>query len=138
MKYLFRFFLLSAIWFSVGACQNRVPEKVSEAPLIHLVALELRDNLNRADRDTVLKALEELKKLKQPLALRIGERATTGDPRLLPGYDLILEVHFAHAADLALYAEDPLHLAVRSKIKPYLASPPVVVDYQRLPPRSTR
>lgn len=105
--------------------EKEVPERL----LMHNVFLNLNDSISATDLDMVMNELSKLNQVESVLLYHAGKRAETGDARLDKDYDVALHVVFESEENLKKYSIDPLHLAVREKIKPFLIAPPVVFDY---------
>lgn len=128
MKALFAASILSL--FCLTACHTPQPQATaSPKSLVHLVFLDLREELNQAQRDTFISTLYRLESIREIRQLQISSFQDVGDPRALKQYDLLLQTTFKTEADYQIYQQHPLHVEARERMKSYLAAPPATYDY---------
>lgn len=101
----------------------------SERLLMHLVCFNVIDSFSDTDAKLLKEQLTSLKNVKGVESLKAGTRAHTGDDRLEPTYDWVLEVGFSNEEGLKNYSKDAHHLEVRGKVKHLFKSRPYVIDY---------
>ncbi len=113
------------------AAESRIAdlEKQLEAPLVHLVLFDLKDELSDDEREAFRKTLEDLAVIEQIKSLRIGPFEDLGDKRALAKYEMIMEMSFDNEADYKTYQNDPRHIAGRKKTGQYVAGPPATYDF---------
>ena len=114
--------------------ENRIQaqeEQISfENTLVHIVLLQLNEDISDEEKETLVKKLESLADIPTVKNLQIGMPEDTDDPRAMTDYDLVLHMGFSSLDNLVTYQKDENHLAIRADLKPYLAKPPVVYDFQ--------
>jgi len=91
--------------------------------------LNLVNSISDEDEKMVFNEIKRLEQVKTTRWVHVGRRAETGDARLDADFDIALHVVFDNEEDMKAYAEDALHLEVRSNVKEFLAGPPIVFDY---------
>lgn len=102
---------------------------VPTSGLTHLVFLNLKDELSAEEQSIFFATLNELGQINSVASFRIGHFKNVDDPRALMQYEVVLEMGFQDVSALNAYQEDEQHLAIRAKLRPYLAGPPVTYDY---------
>ena len=122
---LFCFLIVNIIWVS---CQTQDSAQ-EEVPLMHLVMLNVKDDINGADLSNLVMQLESLQKIEQVKTLRVGSFKDLQDKRALSDYEVIMEMGFASEAEYRVYQDHPDHIAVRTAITPFLSGPPATYDY---------
>lgn len=97
--------------------------------LVHSVFFKLKSELSETEKNDFMAELKRLAKISYTKNLFVATPAATGDGRLRADYDVVLQMHFAQADDLAKYQAHELHLEVKAKVGPSLAAKPFVYDY---------
>lgn len=100
-----------------------------ESQLIHLVFLQLQDNLGAETVNAFEAAVGQLGAIETVHGFSLGRRAATPDPRARIDYSHVLQMAFRNEADLQAYRKDERHLRIRQELMPLLSGPPVVCDY---------
>ncbi|HMQ46653.1 MAG TPA: Dabb family protein [Saprospiraceae bacterium] len=128
MKALFAASILSL--FCLTACHTTQKPAADQARrLIHLVFLDLREDLSPAQRDTFVNTLRSLKSIREIQDLQINTFQNLGDLRAMGQYELLFQTTFKNEADYQLYQQHPQHIQARESMKSYLAAPPATYDY---------
>ena len=101
----------------------------NEAKLVHLVYLDIKDDLTDSVKTELLQSLDSLNYIEQIKSLDIGMFSNLEDPRAMSKFELIMNMKFMGKEDYELYQNDPIHLSLREKLGIYLSGPPVTYDY---------
>ena len=96
------------------------------ASLRHLVLLSVDFDV---PVDSVFDQLARLSEIKEVAKLELGRFADLSDPRAMR-FQVILSTQFESESLYRIYESHPIHMDVKSKLKPYLSAPPVVYDYR--------
>jgi len=120
-------FLIWVLGFSLHGQSTEI-SKAETTDIVHTVVLELKDEIGTEDRAHFIANLESLCSLDMIKECYVTVPFDTGDKRLVKGHDVLLYTTFENLEALTAYAENEFHLAVRSKLKPFLAAPPRVFD----------
>jgi len=101
-----------------------------KAGLTHLVFLNLKDDISPGQVEVIMERINQLGNIANVRNFSIGHYQDVSDPRAMSQYEIVLELAFENAAELASYQKDEQHIAIRADLKKYLASPPVTYDYK--------
>ncbi|MEL6676208.1 MAG: Dabb family protein [Bacteroidota bacterium] len=104
-------------------------EAQASSGLVHLVMLNIKDDLKTEQKKALMTELEKLGSLEGVMNYQIGQFEELGDARALSDYELILSMAFQSEEVYRNYQQDETHLAVREALKAYLAGPPATYDY---------
>lgn len=99
-----------------------------EGELVHLVFLKVKEEVEMTKLISELKSLAAIEGLKD---FELGPFQNLDDSRALSEYDLLMEMSFDNEAAYQKYQADPIHLALKEKLKSMLAGPPATYDYRK-------
>lgn len=97
--------------------------------LVHLVLLDLKDDLDEIQMNKLLQAIQDLEKIDVLQRLEIGAFTDLDDPRALSQYELIFSMAFKNKKDYDQYQKHPLHLELKKIAGPLLSAAPATYDY---------
>jgi len=98
--------------------------------LTHLVYLNLKEDISGSEREKLVKAIDELKKIPEVKNLEQGSFKNLNDPRALSDFELFFQMDFKDTTDYKVYQAHEIHLALKRLAKGLLAGPPVTYDYE--------
>jgi len=153
------FFLLLPFWFLFFSCQPKsdLTEKLDDmeaalliaeqeladlkaenaanptGKLVHVVYLNLKENVTAAERKEIVAAIDDLARIESVYELEIGTFADLGDKRALSDLEMVFRMSFLDKIGYENYQAHPIHGQLKIILKDYLASAPVIYDYFRLP-----
>lgn len=99
--------------------------------LVHVVYLNLKDDLKEEDKIEIVAAIDDLARIEEVNELEIGDFANLGDARALSDLEMVFRMSFTSKQAYEMYQAHPIHSQLKIIIKPYLAGPPVTYDYIR-------
>ncbi len=103
----------------------------TNAPLIHIVYFNLKDDLSLEDKTIFAKAIQKLNEIPDVKNLKYGDFKNLDDPRALSDYEMVMQMNFTGEKAYAAYQAHPIHLALKETAKQFLAAPPATYDYFR-------
>lgn len=120
MKYLF----LIVFFFVFSACQSNQSGLDKNYPIVHMVFLNIKDDVMENDRKNFTGAIEALSEIPVVHNLSYGSYKDLRDPRSLKEYNILIQMQFASESDYLTYQNDPKHLALKQMGGLLLAGPP--------------
>ncbi|MGK0364526.1 MAG: hypothetical protein ACI85O_001583 [Saprospiraceae bacterium] len=99
--------------------------------LVHLVYLNLKDDLKEEEKAEIIAAIDDLARIEEVNELEIGDFANLGDARAMSDLEMVFSMSFTSKLDYEIYQGHPIHLQLKTIVKPYLSGPPVTYDYIR-------
>jgi ABC-type enterochelin transport system substrate-binding protein len=100
------------------------------AKLIHIVMLNIKDDLSEEDLQTLATNIKRIGTIGLVHNFEFGTFADVGDKRALSDYEMVMKMAFTSREEMAKYQVNEVHEEVRTKLGPYLAAPPAVYDYE--------
>lgn len=107
--------------------EQQVPDSYN---LMHMVFLDLKDDLSREAQNAIMADIEALKNIPGVKGLHTGRFEDLGDPRAWRQYDMVLYMRFQNADDYRAYQNNPIHLNLKKNLAQYLAAPPATYDFR--------
>ena len=101
----------------------------NEAKLVHLVYLDIKDDITDSTKAVLLQSIDSLNNIEQIKSLDVGMFSNLDDPRAMSKFELIMNMKFMGPEDYNIYQNDPIHLRMKDKLGAYLSGPPVTYDY---------
>lgn len=99
--------------------------------LVHLVYLNLKDELTAEEKTEIIAAIDDLARIKEVNELEIGDFANLGDARAMSDLEMVFSMSFTSKLAYEAYQAHPIHLHLKTLVKPYLTAAPVTYDYIR-------
>ena len=99
--------------------------------LVNLVYLNLKDDLKAEEKSEIIAAIDDLARIKEVNELEIGDFANLGDARAMSDLEMVFSMSFTSKLGYETYQAHPIHLQLKTIVKPYLTAPPVTYDYIR-------
>ena len=115
------------------ACKNNngpVVNSGDSGKIFHLVFFDLKDDISNLEMDSLISRLEELSKIESVGTLSFGPYADMNDERALKEFDVCLQMTFESKEAYQHYQNHPLHLELKSSLKPLLKSVPRSYDFE--------
>ena len=119
---------LAEVRTALDEAEARLAQRTN-APLVHLVLLNLKDDLPKETLESFRSEVKKLGTINLIQDFEMGSFADVGDQRALTDYEFVLKMTFKNREEMAKYQVDSLHAAVRDQLGSYLAGPPAVYDY---------
>jgi hypothetical protein len=123
--------VLAADLIFFGGCANlQQGQNTSDVKIWHVVIVRLKNPGNEADRQRLLTASNDLRKIRSVKALFCGKVIPGNRPHVDSNFDIALTVGFASEADMAAYVADPIHVnAVKQTLLP-IAQDYTIYDFR--------
>jgi hypothetical protein len=99
--------------------------------LVHLVYLNLKEDLNEEEEIEIIAAIDNLARIEEVNELEIGDFADLGDKRAMSDLEMVFSMSFTSKLAYEKYQAHPIHLHLKTVVKPYLTAAPVTYDYIR-------
>ena len=99
--------------------------------LVHLVYLNLKEYLTEEEKIEIIAAIDNLARIEEVNELEIGDFADLGDGRAMSDLEMVFSMSFTSKLAYEAYQTHPIHLHLKSVVKPYLTAVPVTYDYIR-------
>jgi len=117
--------------FKIDALQNQLDNNIFIHPgtMVHIVYLNLKDDLSEEDQSTLISSFKGLKSIQGVKHFSIGDYKDVADKRAMSNYELCLQMSFDSKKAYDSYQEDPAHLALKKSLDEYLEAPPITYDY---------
>lgn len=118
--------------FIIGCTQHSYSDNeklIAESGFVHIVYLNLKDDLSNDQIDFLVKELKRLEEIENVLNFSVGTFEDLGDKRALDEYEIIMQMTFSDRATYDIYQQDPLHSEVKKATGSLLAGPPVTYDF---------
>lgn len=93
-------------------------------PLVHMVFINLKDNIAENDRKNFISAIEDLANIKSVHYLSYGSFKDLRDPRALEEFDLVIQMQFASEKEYHHYKKDEIHLKLKQMGALLMSGPP--------------
>ena len=103
--------------------------EADNAPLVHLVFFDLKDEITPTQKTAFIKILKDLDSIEGVYNLEVGTFEDLGDERALSKYDVALQMEFSSADGYEKYQNDERHLKAKKALGGYLAEPPASYDF---------
>lgn len=105
--------------------------RVPEANLIHVVYLNLKEDISSEQKKELVAAIDDLAKINEVDELELGNFADLGDVRALSEFEMVFSMAFLNKSEYEVYQAHPIHLRLKKIAEPMLEGPPVTYDYLR-------
>jgi len=112
------------IMFQFIACQSNQENLDKDYPIVHMVFLNIKDDVMENDRKNFIDAIEALSEINVVHNLSYGSYKDLRDPRSLKEYDMLIQMQFASERDYLIYQKEERHLALKQMGGLLLAGPP--------------
>ena len=98
----------------------------SEGKLVHMVFFKLKEGTDEA---ALTREIHTLASIDGLMDLQTGPFQDLGDERALAEHNWIIEMSFDDVEAYEHYQVHPTHLALKKKLKSWMANPPSTYDY---------
>lgn len=99
--------------------------------LVHVVYLNLKNDIKPEEKIEIIAAIDDLTRIEEVNELEIGDFANLGDARAMSDLEMVFSMSFTSKLAYEAYQAHPIHLQLKTIVKPYLSGPPVTYDYIR-------
>lgn len=107
---------------------NLKAEEDEDAPLVHIVLFNLKEDADQAALIAEIKKLEAIEEIQE---LEVGPFENLGDNRALSEYELIMQMSFVNNEAYQAYQQHPVHLNLKEAAKAYMGGPPATYDFMK-------
>ncbi|NET33485.1 MAG: Dabb family protein [Cyanothece sp. SIO1E1] len=107
---------------------NLKAEEDKDAPLVHIVLFNLKEDADQAALIAEIKKLEAIEEIQD---LEVGPYENLGDDRALSDYELIMQMSFVNNEAYQAYQQHPVHLTLKEAAKAYMGGPPATYDFMK-------
>ena len=101
-------------------------EERKDAPLVHIVLFNLKED---ADQAALIAEIKKLEGIEQVQELEVGPFENLEDDRALSEYELIMQMSFVNNEAYQAYQQHPVHLALKEAATAYMGGPPATYDF---------
>jgi len=105
--------------------------KLSDFPLVHIVFLDLKDDITIEELSLIFKQIESLNKIEEVNNLRIGSFENMKDARAMSNLELAFDMEFENKRTYKIYQNHQIHLDLKKNLGPMLNGPPVTYDFYK-------
>jgi hypothetical protein len=105
-----------------AACSTNGSARTFPGSQMHVVAIQLRDDMPAAERSAIRPAfLTAAAQLDGIVGVFFGDTVPSDRPVALSGFDLLCTMHFRDAAAAAVWQEHPAHVDLLARFRPWFA-----------------
>ena len=95
----------------------------------HVVVCTLKNHGNEADRNKLIDAARELRKVSSVMDIEVGTVLPSDRPIVVGDYDVAMVVFFRDESYMKKYLTDPMHVKLAKEVLEPLTSKIVVYDF---------
>jgi len=117
--------------FKIDILENQLSsaKSVEKGDLVHLVYLNLKDDLTEQEASDLVSELYELRRISELKHMTVGNFEDLGDQRAMGKYELVISMSFDDTADYMAYQKHPIHIKLKEALDVYIAGPPATYHY---------
>ncbi len=100
--------------------------------LVHIVFLNVRDNLSETEYAKFIEELNQLQGIPNVRSFTLGDRKDLDDPRQIGEYEIVMSMAFDDEVGYQTYQDHPKHVALKKVLESFLDGAPAVYDYIKM------